>query len=355
MVIMRTIMLIDMDYFFVACEEIKRPELKTRPTIVGAEPKDGRGRGVVMTCNYVARKFGIHSAMPISMAYKIKPDAEYLPMDYSYYEKKSSEVLAIIREFASPVEQVSIDEFFINLSNNITTYDEAIASAERIQKAIKERAKLPCSIGISNTKVVAKMACEKAKPNGIKLVKEEEVKNFLAILPVGELYGVGKKTEEKLLAMGCKTIGELAKANIMELMDAFGSFGVELRNSANGIDENEVVENYEIKSMSKEYTFEHDTKKAEDVIKSINDLSAQLTKDLNAKSLSFKVVTLKLRYSDFTEHLHSQSIRSTNNTREISKTAVELYKKNADKLKKVRKLGVRVSGFTDYKSQKRLF
>jgi len=348
-------MLIDMDYFFVACEEIKRPELRTRPTIVGADPKEGRGRGVVMTCNYVARKFGIHSAMPISTAYKLKPDAEYLPMDYSYYEKKSNEALSIIREFAGPVEQVSIDEFFIDVSDRIKDYDEALAHAAKIKDAIKERAKLPCSIGISNTKVVAKMACEKAKPNGIKLVKEEEAKAFLAQLPVGQLYGVGSKSEEKLQAMGYKTIGDLSKANIMELMNAFGSFAVELRNSANAIDESEVVENYEVKSMSREFTFEHDTKKPEEVVKAIKDLSAQVGKEVESKNISFKVVTLKLRYSDFTEHLHSKSIRPTNVLEEIAKTATELYKENADSSKKVRKLGVRISGLTDYKSQKRLF
>lgn len=348
-------MLIDMDYFFVACEEIKRPELKTRPTIVGAEPKEGRGRGVVMTCNYVARKFGIHSAMPISMAYKIKPDAEYLPMDYSYYEKKSNEVLSIIKEFATLVEQVSIDEFFIDVSDKITGYEAALVYAEEIKAAVREKAKLPCSIGISSTKIIAKMACEKAKPNGVKLVRDEEAKAFLAPLPVGELYGVGKKTEEKLQGMGYKTIGELSKANIMGLMNEFGSLGVELHNSANAVDGSEVVENYEVKSMGREYTFEHDTKNDEEVIKSIKDLAEQAGKEVESKKLSFKGVTLKLRYADFTEHLHSKSIRPTNNREEIAKNAIELYKENVDKSKKVRKLGVRISGFTDYKSQKRLF
>lgn len=352
---MRTIMLIDMDYFFVACEEIKRPELKARPTIVGADPKEGRGRGVVMTCNYVARKYGIHSAMPISVAYKIKPDAEYLPMDYSYYEKKSNEVLSLIKEFSDLVEQVSIDEFFVDVSNKVSKYEDAIDYAERIKNEINETAKLPCSIGISGTKVVAKMACEKAKPNGIKLVKQEDAKAFLAPLRVGELYGVGKKTEEKLERMGYKAIGELANAGVMELMDEFGSFGVELHNSANAIDESEVVENSEVKSISREYTFEHDTKKDEEIIKSITELSGQVAKDVESKNISYKVVTLKLRYSDFIEHLHSQSIRPTNKTEEIAKTAIAIYNENADRSKKIRKLGVRVSGFTDYKSQKRLF
>ncbi len=352
---MRTIMLIDMDYFFAACEEIKRPELKTRPTIVGADPKEGRGRGVVMTCNYVARKFGIHSAMPISTAYKIKPDAEYLPVDYSYYEKKSGEVLSIIREYSALVEQVSIDEFFADVSGKAGSYDEALSYAEQIKSAVREKAKLPCSIGISNTKLVAKMACEKAKPNGIKLVKPDEAKSFLAQLPVGELYGVGKKTEEKLEKMGYKTVGELAKASVMDLMDHFNAFGLELHNSANAIDESEVVENYEVKSISREFTFEHDTRKDDEITKEIKELSSQVGKDVAGRSLSYRVVTLKLRYGDFIEHLHSRSIRQTSNPEEIAKTAVELYRENVDSSKKIRKLGVRASGFTEYKNQKKLF
>ncbi len=352
---MRVIMLIDMDYFFAACEEIKRPELRTRPTIVGADPKGGKGRGVVMTCNYVARKFGIHSAMPISAAYKIKPDAEYLPMDYPYYEQKSGEALSIIREFADRVEQVSIDEFFVDVSNKAEGVEKILAYANEIKTAIRERAKLPCSIGISGTKLIAKMACEKAKPNGIMLVTDEQAKGFLKPLAVGELYGVGKKTEERLNAMGYGTVAALSKASVMGLMDAFGSFGIELHNISNGIDGSEVVENGEAKSISKEYTFEYDTKKKEEVARSIKDLSEQLGREAAAKNISFKTVTLKLRYGDFTEHLHSRSIRATNNPEEIGKTALELYASNANSSKKIRKLGVRISGFTDYKSQRRLF
>lgn len=348
-------MLIDMDYFFVACEEIKRPELRTRPTIVGADPKEGRGRGVVMTCNYVARKFGIHSAMPISMAYKIKPDAEYLPMDYAYYERKSAEVFSIIKEYSGKVEQVSIDEFFADVSDKVSSAADAKTYAEKIKRSIRDRSCLPCSIGISGTKVIAKMACEKAKPDGIMLVKEDAAKAFLAELPVGQLYGIGKKTEARLKAMGYNTVGSLAKASVMQLMDAFGTFGIELHNHANAVDESEVVENSEVKSISREFTFDHDTKKADEIARKIGVLSKEVGKDVGGKNLSFKVVTLKLRYSDFTEHLHSQSIRPTNNPEEIERIAEALYRDNADSEKKIRKLGVRVSGFTDYKSQKRLF
>ena len=352
---MRTIMLIDMDYFFAACEEIKRPELKSRPTIVGADPKNGRGRGVVMTCNYVARKLGIHSAMPISSAYKIAPDAEYLPMDYSYYERKSNEALSIIKRFSGAAEQVSVDEFFIDVSSEVPDRASALHLAEKIKAAILSEVTLPCSIGISSTKLVAKMACEKAKPNGIKFVGEAESREFIWPMPVGELHGVGAKTSERLEKMGYKTIGDLAKANVMALMNEFDSFGVELHNLSNCIDYREVVENYEIKSIGKEYTFGKDTGDDNEIIKSIRELSASLGKDVSAKKLSFKSVTLKLRYMDFTEHMHSRSIRPTGVPEEIAKAAVEIYLGNVNRTKKVRKIGVRVSGLQDYKNQKPLF
>ncbi len=352
---MRTIMLIDMDYFFVACEEIKRPELRTRPTIVGADPKEGRGRGVVMTCNYVARKLGIHSAMPISSAYKIAPDAEFLPMDYPYYERKSNEAFGIIKDFSEKTEQVSIDEFFIDVSSKVNNSEDALLLAGKIKSSINSEAKLPCSIGISSTKLVAKMACEKAKPDGIKIVGEEEAAKFIWPLSVGELYGVGIKTRERLEKMGYRTIGDLAKANIMLLMKEFDSFGIELHNLSNCIDTREVIENYEVKSISKEYTFEKDTSKDEEIIKSIRKLSAEVGKEISGKGLSYRTVTVKLRYMDFTEHLHSRSIRPTGNAGDIEKTAVELYRENVDRGKKVRKIGIRASGLRDYKNQKLLF
>lgn len=348
-------MLIDMDYFFVACEEIKRPELRNKPTIVGAEPKEGRGRGVVMTCNYVARKYGIHSAMPISTAYKIKPDAVFLPMDYSYYEQKSNEVIAILREYADRLEQVSIDEAFLDISTKVKDYEEAAKYAERIKAIIKEKAKLPCSIGISSSKLIAKMACEKAKPNGLKLVKPEETKEFIKGMDVGELYGVGKKTAEKLQSLGYSTVGDLAKANKMGLMDRFGSFGLELYNYSNGIDEGEVQETYEVKSMSRERTFEHDTDDSKQILKAIAELSKEVVEDVNKQGMSFKVVTFKTRYSDFSEHLKSKSIKPSNNLEDVIDTASVLYTKFVDKERKIRKIGVRVSGLTNYKSQKRLF
>ncbi|MDE1851734.1 MAG: DNA polymerase IV [Candidatus Micrarchaeota archaeon] len=349
---MRVIMLVDMDYFFVACEELRNKDIIGKPTVVGFDPKEGKGRGVVMTCNYEARKFGIRSGMPISMAYRLKPDAIYLPLDYDWYEKVSKDVMSVIKERATKFEQVSVDEAFIDVSDKVTDFDEARIYARRIKDDIRSRIGLPCTIGVSYNKLLAKMACESAKPNGIGVVTESEAKAFLEGKSTDDLYGVGRKTKERLEAMGYRTVGELAKANPMDMMEHFGAFGIELHDYANGIDSSEVNENYEIKSISREYTFERDTSSEKDVIGAIDRLANEVIGDVKKNGFAFKVVTLKIRYSDFSEHLRSRSIRYSNDVREIMNVCAQLYRDNAEKERKVRKIGVRVSGFIKRKGQK---
>jgi DNA polymerase IV (archaeal DinB-like DNA polymerase) len=350
---MRIIMLVDMDYFYAACEELRHPEIKDQPAIVGADPKGGTGRGVVMTCNYKAREFGIRSGMPISMAYRAKPDAVYLPVDFDYYDKVSAGIMAVIKGFAGKFEQVSADEAFIDVSEKVSDYAEAEPYAKRIHDEILNRMGIKCSIGIGPNKLIAKMACEKAKPNGIKLVKEDEVKGFISGMDVGKLYGIGGKTSEKLKKLGYGTVGELAKANKMKMIEHFGVWGNELVNSANGIDESEVVENWEAKSMSREFTFEKNTDNDQEVEKEIENLCREVMKEVDKGKVSFKTVTLKLRYADFTEHIHSKSIRVNSDPQTLIDTSKKLYKENVNKEKKVRKIGVRVSNLVSYKGQRR--
>ncbi|MEM3228470.1 MAG: DNA polymerase IV, partial [Candidatus Micrarchaeaceae archaeon] len=186
---MRIIMLIDMDSFFVACEELRRPEIRGKPVIVGADPKGGSGRGVVSTASYEARKYGIRSGMPISAAYRLKKDAIFLPVDEPYYESVSEKVMAVIRGFSEKFEQVSVDEAYIDVSEKIKDYDSAMAYAKSIKERMLKETGLRCSIGIGPNKLIAKMACEASKPDGIKLVKEDEAKKFLADMPIEKLYG----------------------------------------------------------------------------------------------------------------------------------------------------------------------
>lgn len=351
---MRIILLVDMDYFYVACEELRRPEIKERPTIVGMDPKEGKGRGVVMTCNYLARRFGIRSGMPISTAYRLKPDALYLPLDYDYYDKVSAQVMQLLKSFADRFEQVSVDEAFLEISKRAKDYEGAKAYAENLKREVKERIGLPCSIGVSYNKLMAKMACESAKPNGVAVVKEEDAKGFLAGKPVDDLYGVGKKTAERLGAMGYKSVAELSKANLQELMERFGSFGIYLHNYANGIDESEVNENYDVKSIGRELTFENDTNDMNLIEGAIRRLSRDVIAEVEKQGVTFKVITVKMRYSDFTEHLKSRSVRYTNSLDELAGVASVLCSDNLDKEKKLRKIGVRVSTLAKQRGQKKI-
>lgn len=351
---MRVVMLIDMDYFYVACEELRRPEIANKPAVVGMDPKGGIGRGVVMTCNYKAREFGIHSGMPISMAYKAKPDAIFLPLDYDYYDVISKKVMDAIKPFASKFEQVSIDEAFIDVSDKVPSYDEAQEYARKIHDEILQKVGIKCSVGIGPSKLIAKMACEKAKPNGIRLVKEEEVKDFLRGMDVEKLYGIGGKTAQKLKKLGYDSVEKLAKANRMQMVEHFGVFGTQMIKSANGLDESEVTENYDVKSIGRELTFDENTGDENEVGKAIEKLSSDVIKDLNKNHKSFKTITLKLRYGDFTEHIHSKSVRVNSDLDTLITTSRQLYRNNADRTRKVRKIGVRVSNFVDYKGQRKI-
>jgi DNA polymerase IV (DinB-like DNA polymerase) len=352
---MRIIMLIDMDYFYVACEELRNKEVKDRPTIVGADPKGGLGRGVVMTCNYAAREFGIHSGMPISMAYRLKPDALYLPLDYDYYEAISKRIMELVKGFAGRFEQVSVDEAFMDVSGRLKGYEEAEEYAKKMQKSVLGTMGMKCSIGIGPNKLIAKMACERAKPNGIRMVRDSEVKEFLSGSKVEELYGIGAKTAERLKKLGYATVDQLAKARSMVLADEFGtSFGAEIRAFANGVDEREVTENYDVKSIGREFTFEKDTGSDDEIKGEIERLSREVMKDVERNQVSFRTITIKLRYQDFTEHIHSRSVKVTNSIDTLIQTADELYAENVDRTRKVRKIGVRVSGLVSYKGQKRI-
>lgn len=351
---MRIIMLIDMDYFYVACEELRHPEIRDVPAVVGFDPKGGKGRGVVMACNYKAREFGIRSGTPISTAYRIKPDAVFLPIDYDYYEQVSKKVMAVLKEFADRFEQVSVDEAFLDVSKRMNDYKEAESYAHKVKLSVLEKTGLKCSIGVGPNKLIAKMASEEAKPNGVKVVRDDQVKDFLKDMSIDDLYGVGSKTTEKLAAMGYRTVPELAMANAMQMMDRFGQFGGELIRYANGIDDSPVNENYDVKSFSREFTFEENTDDDNAVKDAISRLGMQVAGDVEKNQEYFKTVTLKLRYADFSEHLHSKSIRMTDDPKTLTATAIELYSVNVDKSKKVRKLGVRVSNLVSRKGQKKI-
>jgi DNA polymerase IV (DinB-like DNA polymerase) len=351
----RIIFHVDMDHFFTAVEEREHPEYKGKPVIVGADPKAGKGRGVVSTCNYEARKFGVRSGMPISKAWKLCPEAIYLPVNYELYTKVSDKIMALLRKYTDKFEQWGIDEAFLDVTTKVKDYTEAEDLARQIKKEIYEKERLTCSIGIGPNKLVAKIASDHQKPDGLTVVKEEDVEKFLAPLPVRKLLWVGRKTEQKLKAMGIKTIGDLARCDPSVLAEVFGVMGTQMYLMAHGIDKSEVEEKTKIKSISREKTFEEDTSNIELIQNVLDELSEEVHKDVLRQNLYFKTVTVKVRYENFETHTHSKTLPlMTNSLQDLKKTAKALAQAYFKPERKIRLIGVRVSNFTSAEKQKTL-
>jgi DNA polymerase IV (DinB-like DNA polymerase) len=351
----RIVMHVDMDHFFTAVEERERLELKGKPVVVGADPKGGKGRGVVSTSNYEARKFGVRSGMPISRAWKLCPDAVYLPVNYELYGKVSDEIMGILRGFADKFEQWGIDEAFLDVTSRAKDYAEAEAIAKRIKGEIRDEEKLTCSIGIGPNKIVAKIASEFQKPDGLTVVREEEVEKFLAPLSVRKLLWVGRKTEQKLRDIGIKTIGDLAGYDPAVLAENFGVMGTQLYLMARGVDRSEVEERGEVKSISRETTFEEDVSDFQAVLSSVDKLSEEVRGDVLQQNLFFKTVTVKVRYENFETHTHGKTLPFvTNRLQDLQKAAKELTQAYLRPARKIRLVGVRVSNLTSGEKQKTL-
>ena len=344
-----------MDHFYTAVEERERPEIKGNPVIVGADPKGGKGRGVVSTSNYEARKAGVRSGMPISLAWRLCPEAVYFLPNFPIYIKVSGEIMELARNYADKFEQWGIDEAFLDVTSKVKDYSEAEALARKIKQEIKEKQNLTCSIGVGPNKLVAKVASDLQKPDGLTLVKEDEVEKFLAPLPVRKLLWVGGKTEAKLKALGVNTIGDLACYDPTALTLMFGVMGLQMHLMANGIDRSEVEERTGVKSVSHETTFEEDTADSTVILQALDELCMDVQKEIVNQRLLFKTVTLKIRYENFETHTKSKTLPFlTNRLYDLQKTAKELLSTYLRKDRKVRLIGIRVSSLVSGKKQKTL-
>ncbi len=353
---MRVIFHLDMDHFYTAVEERERPEIKGSAVIVGSDPKEGKGRGVVSTSNYEARKSGVRSGMPISQAWRLCPRAVYLPPNFPLYIKVSSEIMEIARKYAGKFEQWGIDEAFLDVSDKVGDWIEAEALACKVKLEIKEKEGLTASIGVGPNKLVAKVASDFRKPDGLTIVKETEVENFLAPLPVRKLLWVGRKTEAKLKRLGVETIGDLARYDPTALSSMFGVMGLQMHLMAKGIDRSEVEECLGVKSISHETTFEEDTSDSTIIFQALDALCEEVLKETVNQHLLFKTVTVKIRYQGFETHTRSKTLPFlTNRLRDLQKTANELLFSNLGKDRKVRLIGVRVSSLVSAEKQRTLF
>jgi DNA polymerase IV (DinB-like DNA polymerase) len=351
----RIIIHVDMDHFFTAVEEREHPEFKGKPVIVGANPKEGKGRGVVSTCNYETRKFGVRSGMPISRAWKLCPEAVYLPVNYQLYVKVSNEIMGVLRKYADKFERWGIDEAFLDVTSKVKDYGEAEDLARRIKSEIFEKEMLTCSVGIGPNKLVAKIASDFQKPDGLTIVNEQGVESFLSPLPVRKLLWVGRKTEQKLKRMGLKTIGDLAGHDPTVLAERFGVMGAQLHLMAHGIDRSEVEERTQIKSISRDLTFEEDTADFDFVLETLDKLSEEVHKDVMAQNLYFKTITVRVRYENFETHTHGKTLSFiTNRLQDLQKTARELVHNYLKPERKIRLIGVRVSNLMSGEKQKTL-
>ena len=344
----RKILHLDLDAFFCAVEEQRDPTLRGKPFAVGGRPDQ---RGVVASCSYPARQYGIHSAMPMAQAIRRYPPLIIVPSRHGAYGDVSRLVMARLHQLTPLVEQLSIDEAFLDVSD---LSEPATHIAQRLQKQINTELELPCSLGVAANKLVAKIANNIGKstarrgqpPNAIKIIPPGQEANFLAPLPVKELWGVGPKTEDRLSQLGISTIGALAKYPDDTLARLFGKLGRDLSLRAKGIDDRPVTPEHEAKSISQETTFAKDISDGEYLRHTLRELSEQVGQRLRKKKLRGTTVKLKLRWADFVT-LSRQLTRPQPIHRddEVYAAALELFEQTWLPGKKVRLIGVGVSGF----------
>ncbi len=310
-----------------------------KPLIIGGSG-DPTKRGVVSTASYEARRFGIHSAMPLRTAYKLCPQASFLPVDYEAYSRESQKVKKILQEMTPLMEDVGIDEAFLDISQ-IDKPSEGIA--EEIKKRIKEETGLSCSIGIAPNKLLAKIASDLNKPDGLTIITEADIERVLWPLPVRKLLGIGPKTEAHLKSVGIRTIGELASLPVAQLLERFGpSYGNYLYRASRGLDESPLITHWEPKSMSRETTFQVDVDNWQTIAKTIAELNRQVINDMKGAKYQARTFTLKIRFSDFETLTRAKTLpHFTDAEGEIRRAVFECLKRVQLK-KKVRLVGVRV-------------
>ncbi len=352
----RIIFHLDMDHFYTAIEERERPQIKGNPVIVGSDPKEGKGRGVVSTSNYEARKSGVRSGMPISQAWRLCPSAVYLRPNFPLYIRVSGEIMSLARKYAGRFEQWGIDEAFLDVTNKVGDWAEAEALACQIKQEIKVKEHLTASIGIGPNKLIAKIASDFQKPDGLTAVKQEDAQKFLEPLPVRKLLWVGRKTEAKLKALGVNTIGDLARYDPAALSSMFGVMGLQMHLMAKGLDHSEVEEREGVKSASHETTFQEDTADSTIILAALDELCEAVQKETVDQHLLFKTVTVKIRYQGFETHTKSKTLpRLTNRVEDLKKTAKELLLPYLLSNRKIRLIGVRVASLESCQKQKTLF
>jgi DNA polymerase IV len=287
-----------MDAFYAAVEQRDHPEYRGKPVIVGSDPKGGKGRGIVATCSYEARKFGVHSAQPISKAWKLCPQGIYVQPDMEKYGRVSSLIMSILSDFTDLQEQVSVDEAFLDVTGSETLFGAGPEIAKKIKGRIQDELHLTASAGVAANKFVAKVASDLKKPDGLVVVEPGREKEFLAPLPIARLWGVGPKTEAYLKALGLERIGQIADLRPNDLA-AMGKSGFHLWQLAQGIDDRPVLMEEGCKSIGHEFTFEHDTGDLILLEATLLGLTEKVAQRLRAQKVRARTIAIKFREADF--------------------------------------------------------
>ena len=341
--LVRKIVHIDMDAFYASIEQRDNPQLRGKPVIVGGMPGS---RGVVSTASYEARKFGIHSAMPSGTAMNLCPQGIFLPVRMDVYCAESERIRRIFLEYTDLVEPVSVDEAFLDVTHNKKNIPSATWVAKEIQKRIYSETHLTASAGVSFNMFLAKIASGLHKPSGLTVISPDQSDNFICKLPIDDFYGVGKVTAEKFRRIGVENGSDLKKFSLQDLVGAFGKSGIYYYNIVRGIDERMVTPDIPRKSLGREVTLERDTVNMYEILDILKDLSMEVEGLLHEEKLSGRIVTLKLKYDDFTSITRQQSLEELiDSGKIIFKVASGLLKKTEAGKRKVRLIGVAVSGF----------
>jgi DNA polymerase-4 len=337
---------IDLDAFFVSVEVVLNPELKGKPVVVGGRPD---ARGVISAASYEARAYGLHSAMPLKTASRLCPQAIFIEGNFQRYREASKKFMAILADFSPFVEPMSLDEAFLDVTGFESLHGTIRKMAISIKQQVMNEQGLCASIGIAPCKVVAKVASDYSKPDGLIEVKHGEERDFLAPLPVGKLPGVGKQAQKRLKELGVITIGQLASIPLKTLSGHFGITGTTMHNAANGIDNRKVEPPGTAKSISRETTFKEDTNNIEFLKSTLRYLGEKVGADLRRRERRAKCVTLKIRFSDFTTSTRSQTLRQPFDSNDIIfSTGARLLEKAVQTGKKpVRLLGIGISGIVE--------
>ena len=355
----RIILCLDLDAFYASVEELLHPEWRGLPLLVGGRVEE---RGVVSACSYAARQFGVHSAMPMAQALRLCPQAILAPPHFEAYSDTSHRVMGIIREYGCVMEQVSVDEVFLDATDCAPTWGGADKLAREIKRRIKDEVGLPCTFGIATNKLVAKIASTVGKPDGLLEVPAGDEARFLALLPISQLWGVGKKGAAKLETMGLHSIGDLQNAPMERLRQAFGLWALDLQRRAHGAGSDRVETQHEAKSISRETTFAQDVGDVEHLKRVVLALSEQVGRDLRDEGLRVRTITIKLRWPDFATLTRQTTLsQPTDATSGIYQAAADLLAAAMKRGAKVRLIGVRATnlvsgrqlGFFESESEKR--